>query len=252
MANPTTNYSFAMPTNTDLVKDLPADFDIFGQAVDDRIKALNPETTLGDIAYRSATANTNTRLAIGTTGQVLTVAAGAPSWVSPSGVNYSYDLINAGGTALTGASTITVSGISGKNFLAICVDAASSVNGSSTITLRFNADANSKYGQAGTYMRESDSIRGYVVPIDGNVNFDVGQMTSNAGSTITSNMTFTGTAGTGAKLGTILTYVAQAGGTVFVAPMTNCIYTGSSAITSVSLISSSGNFDAGTLYVYGA
>ena len=36
MANPTTNYSFAMPTNTDLVKDLPADFEIFGQAVADR------------------------------------------------------------------------------------------------------------------------------------------------------------------------------------------------------------------------
>ena len=33
MANPTTNYSFTMPTNTDLVKDLPADFEVFGQAV---------------------------------------------------------------------------------------------------------------------------------------------------------------------------------------------------------------------------
>jgi hypothetical protein len=88
MANPTTNYSFAMPTNTDLVKDLPADFDIFGQAVDDRIKALNPETTLGDIAYRSATANTNTRLAIGTTGQVLTVAAGVPAWQTIAGPSF--------------------------------------------------------------------------------------------------------------------------------------------------------------------
>jgi hypothetical protein len=29
-------------------------------------------------------------------------------------------------------------------------------------------------------------------------------------------------------------------------------YTGTSAITSVSLISSTGNFDAGTIYVYGA
>ncbi len=76
-----------MPTNVDLVKDLPADFDIFGQAVDDRIKALNPETTTGDISYRSATANTNTRLAIGTAGQVLTVNSGAtaPEWKTPSG-----------------------------------------------------------------------------------------------------------------------------------------------------------------------
>jgi hypothetical protein len=86
MANPTTNYSFAMPTNTDLVKDLPADFDIFGQAVDDRIKALNPETTAGDIAYRASTANAKTRLAIGTAGQVLQVNSGAtaPEWATIS------------------------------------------------------------------------------------------------------------------------------------------------------------------------
>ena len=84
MANPTTNYSFAMPTNTDLVKDLPADFDIFGQAVDDRIKALNPETTAGDISYRASTANAKSRLAIGTAGQVLTVNSGAtaPEWAA--------------------------------------------------------------------------------------------------------------------------------------------------------------------------
>jgi hypothetical protein len=69
-----------MPTSTDLVTDLPADFEVFGQAVDTRIKALNPETTLGDLAYGSATANTNTRLPIGTTGQVLTVAGGVPTW----------------------------------------------------------------------------------------------------------------------------------------------------------------------------
>ncbi len=97
-----------MPTNTDLVKDLPADFDIFGQAVDDRIKALNPETTLGDIAYRSATANTNTRLAIGTTGQVLTVAGGVPSWASAAGATYAIfrdekSAGTAGGTATNGA-----------------------------------------------------------------------------------------------------------------------------------------------------
>ena len=73
-----------MPTATDLVTDLPADFEVFGQAVDTRIKALNPNTTLGDLNYGSATANTNTRLPIGTTGQVLSVVGGVPSWQNPS------------------------------------------------------------------------------------------------------------------------------------------------------------------------
>ncbi len=84
MANPTTNYGFVLPTSSDLVTDLPADFDVALQGVDTRLKALQPGTTLGDLAYSSATANTNTRLGIGSTGQVLTVAAGVPSWATPA------------------------------------------------------------------------------------------------------------------------------------------------------------------------
>ena len=33
MSNPTTPFNWQMPTNTDLVTDLPADFEVFGQAV---------------------------------------------------------------------------------------------------------------------------------------------------------------------------------------------------------------------------
>ena len=97
-----------MPTSTDLVTDLPADFEVFGQAVDTTTKALNPATTLGDIQYRSATANTNTRLGIGTTGQVLTVSGGVPSWAAPAAG--SLTLIST--TTVTGTpSTVTVSSI---------------------------------------------------------------------------------------------------------------------------------------------
>jgi hypothetical protein len=58
------------------------------QGVDTRLKALQPGTTLGDLAYSSATANTNTRLAIGSSGQVLTVAAGVPSWSTVAGSGF--------------------------------------------------------------------------------------------------------------------------------------------------------------------
>lgn len=85
MANPTTNYGFVLPTSSDLVTDLPADFDVALQGVDTRLKALQPGTTEGDLAYTSATANTNTRLGIGSTGQVLTVAGGVPTWAAPAG-----------------------------------------------------------------------------------------------------------------------------------------------------------------------
>jgi hypothetical protein len=87
VANPTTNYGFVLPTPTDLVTDLPADFDVALQGVDTRLKALQPGTTLGDLAYSSATANTNTRLAIGTSGQVLAVSGGGiPAWTTTADV----------------------------------------------------------------------------------------------------------------------------------------------------------------------
>jgi hypothetical protein len=80
----TTNYGWTTPDDTALVKDGAAAIRTLGSSVDTTTKALNPSTTLGDIEYRSSTANTNTRLGIGTTGQVLQVSGGVPSWATPA------------------------------------------------------------------------------------------------------------------------------------------------------------------------
>ena len=114
MANPTTNYSWPMPTSTDLVTDLPADFALFGQPVDTTLKALNPQTTTGALAYRSAVSNVNTALPIGSTSQVLTVVAGVPAWATPA----------AGGVTFSGCSTYKAAGqvISGATFTTLLFD----------------------------------------------------------------------------------------------------------------------------------
>jgi hypothetical protein len=80
----TTNYNWSTPDDTSLVKDGAAAIRTLGSSIDTTTKALNPSTTLGDIEYRSSTANTNTRLGIGTSGQVLTVSGGVPSWATPT------------------------------------------------------------------------------------------------------------------------------------------------------------------------
>jgi hypothetical protein len=80
----TTNYGWTTPDDTALVKDGASAIRSLGTSVDTTTKNLNPSTTLGDIEYRSSTANTNTRLGIGTTGQILTVAGGVPSWATPA------------------------------------------------------------------------------------------------------------------------------------------------------------------------
>jgi hypothetical protein len=89
MAN-TTNYNWETPDDTDLVKDGAAAIRTLGSSIDTTTKNLNPQTTTGALAYRSATANVNTALPIGTAGQVLKVNSGAtaPEWGAASGAAY--------------------------------------------------------------------------------------------------------------------------------------------------------------------
>jgi hypothetical protein len=139
----TPNYGFIMPDPTDFVTNLPADFEIFGDEVDSRIKALNPETTLGDISYRSSTANTNTRLGIGTTGQVLTVSGGVPAWATPT----SGSLTQISSTALSGAS-VTLSSIpTSYKHLALFIYGATWDTAASDFQIRVNNLTNNITGQ---------------------------------------------------------------------------------------------------------
>ena len=104
----TTNYGWTTPDDTALVKDGAAAIRTLGSSVDTTTKNLNPETTLGDIAYRSSTANVKTRLGLGTAGQVLQVNSGAnaPEWATLS----SGGMTLLSTTTLSGATT-TISGI---------------------------------------------------------------------------------------------------------------------------------------------
>lgn len=159
MANPTTYFGWVMPNSADLVTDLPADFNVFGQGVDTSMQDLLGGTTgqilsktsgtnmdftwinndqgditavtagtgitgggtsgavtiTNDMATTITTAGdlikgtgsgTYNRLGIGSTSQVLTVVAGAPAWATPSSGGMT--LIST--TTLSGAS-VTLSSI---------------------------------------------------------------------------------------------------------------------------------------------
>jgi hypothetical protein len=102
-------------------------------------------TTTGDIIYASG-ANTPARLGIGSSAQVLTVAAGIPSWATASSPADSWTLLNAGGTSLSGTA-VNITGISGQNELMVLVYNCSVATGSQyPINITFNADgANHNY-----------------------------------------------------------------------------------------------------------
>jgi len=98
----TTNYGWTTPDDTALVKDGASAIRTLGSSVDTTTKNLNPETTLGDVSFRSSSSNVNTRLGIGSSGQVLTVAAGVPSWATPT--TGDIEGVTAG-TGITGGGT---------------------------------------------------------------------------------------------------------------------------------------------------
>jgi len=56
MSNPTSNFNWQMPTASDLVTDLPADFEVFGQAVDTALADLKGGTT-GQVLSKSSATN---------------------------------------------------------------------------------------------------------------------------------------------------------------------------------------------------
>ena len=144
----TTNYGWTTPDDTDLVKDGAAAIRTLGSSVDTTTKALNPETTTGDIAYRSATANTNTRLALGTAGQVLTVNSGAtaPEWAAPAAGG---GMTSIASGSLSGAS-VTLSSIAGTYNNLFLVIRDYYVSGASGLQIILNTIANYTYAQNAT------------------------------------------------------------------------------------------------------
>jgi hypothetical protein len=134
----TTNYGWTTPDDTALVKDGAAAIRTLGSSVDTTTKALNPSTTLGDIEYRSSTANTNTRLGIGTTGQVLAVSGGVPAWTNPSGkVLQVVNSVITTTTAITATSmtdtsiTLAITPTSATSKVLVMISAVTEVTGNS-------------------------------------------------------------------------------------------------------------------------
>jgi hypothetical protein len=95
----------------------------------------NPMTTTGDTIY-SSSGSTPARLGIGSTGNVLTVAGGVPTWAAPAGGGGYTSL--ASGTFSTSATSLDLTSISGsyQNLVFICRNLRQSTD--NEITLRLN------------------------------------------------------------------------------------------------------------------
>jgi hypothetical protein len=204
---------------------------------------VNPMTTTGDTIY-SSSGTTPARLGIGSTGQVLTVAAGIPSWATPSGGG-GMTLINSGGTALTGGS-VTIGSIPGTyKSLRLVIVNYNSANANAGIRFRINGDANTRYsfitvtgGAAATFGQTS-----------GNFATD-NSIASAQGLTVAEFPDYANA--TTWKFASV--YSALNNFTTSTSVQLNMgmsVWNQTGAITSLDLLAFTGNLSGGTAYLYG-
>jgi hypothetical protein len=211
----------------------------------------NPMTTTGDTIY-SSSGSTPARLGIGSTGQVLTVAGGLPSWATPAGGGSNFTLLNAGGTSLSGSSNVTVSGISGADKIYV-VFRAVSMGSATGCTIRFNSDTTNVYYQAGMGLSvgASYSAADLVETLGGltgsNGGFTFGSIGSTAGE-INGACYLNGGNSSGIKPVQVVSGAYYTSGT---ASSRNVFgnFQSTSTISSVSIVTA-GSFDSGTMFVY--
>ena len=178
MATTTPNFGWSVPTSTDLVKDGATAIETLGDSIDaslvdlkggttgqvlkknsgtdmdfvwgtDSAGMTNPMTTTGDTIY-SSSGSTPARLGIGTTGQVLTVAAGVPSWATASASTPVFSLVTSG--TITSGTELSITGLSSYDELQIAFTGANCGTSGSQLNVRFNSSTASTYYTLGGHL----------------------------------------------------------------------------------------------------
>lgn len=223
----TTNFGWETPDDTDLVKDGAAAIRTALGGVDTSFVDLKGGTT-GQILKK----NTNTDLDF--------------VWGAVS-TTKNYSLL--GSAALTGAATVTLSGISGIDEIFIFIHNGSTSANGATAGIRINGDTGSNYNFF--QGRQSASVTGYE-SVTGSTSYNFAETSGVAASVVAGTITISGCNTAGVKMITSGAGANASGNTDNSFRAGGGYWNNTATITSVSAYMNAGSWDAGTMYVYGA
>jgi hypothetical protein len=255
----TTNYGWTTPDDTALVKDGAAAIRTLGSSVDTTTKALNPETTLGDIVYRSSTANVKTRLGIGTSGQVLSVSGGVPAWTTPAS-GWSPNLTLLSTTSIDSGVTSVQVNVTAYDYYVLLWKNVSA-NSGAMFSLKINASGTAANYKAQLQIEAKavgatnpDYTNTGAQRYTGNGGFVYIAKKGNSNSStnyIDGVINVIGGKNTGAKSIWWTTNPSASNNATAFGSNGSGVFDNGSAISSFTIESSDGNFNAGTVEIYG-
>jgi hypothetical protein len=205
----------------------------------------NPMTTTGDTIY-SSSGSTPARLGIGSTGQVLTVAAGVPSWATPASGG-GITLIST--TTLTGASVALTSIPQTYNDLHVVIQNFKPANDGAYCNMRLNNDSTSNRYRTLTLVSANMETS-----LDfNNTSFHVSSANDNSVATgLSHTRLYNYTNSTTWKMADTMVISTDNSTTAnFQCFQRLGVYNQTGAITEINILPSSGNFTSGTVLLYG-
>jgi hypothetical protein len=205
----------------------------------------NPMTTTGDTIY-SSSGSTPARLGIGSTGQVLTVAGGIPSWATAS----SGGMTLLSTTTLSGASTtVTIAG--GYVNLMVEIFGFTNATGDGVMRVAPNANAGAAFwiGNSG-YASTKTIVFGSGDYIRLNATSTITR-TNSLSSFILFINNYLAASSQYSTFQTYGRYLDSGGGGNWAASQSSGALTLGTAVTSLVFDNSGGNFSTGTVLVYG-
>jgi hypothetical protein len=216
---------------------------------------LSTVTASGDLIVGTS-AGAVGRLGVGSSGQVLSVSGGTPTWTAPAGMSWTQVLAR---TSVGTGTSYTATGLSGYNQLMIYVAGLSNNGTTGKYTVTFNGDTGSQYfftggGFASGLPTTVGSGNRFFQSATATTSIDLCDVAPAANLDMAGGIHILGANTTATKVGFLNSAMEHTTNTTasLYGRQLHFRYNGTSVISSVTITATAGNFDDGFVTIFGS